>query len=139
MSSPIVHSAASQTMAKDIQSQFRKMFFCFSFIVLLISSPRHQADFVKKFSMYSLYTLFSHQLVLLQLLLVLCTYLDTIVHEQWDYSQEITSRIEKARAVYTRMSSLFKSHDLTINTKMKLLRCYVFSCLLYTSTLRSQL
>ena len=29
------------------------------------------------------------------------------------------------------MSSLFKSHDLTINTKMRLLRCYVFSVLFY--------
>ena len=28
-------------------------------------------------------------------------------------------------------SSLFKSHDLTINTKIRLLRCFVFSILLY--------
>ena len=36
------------------------------------------------------------------------TYLGTIVNEQWDHSQEIKSRIEKASAVYTRMSNLFK-------------------------------
>ena len=28
-------------------------------------------------------------------------------------------------------NSLFKNHDLTINTKMRLLRCYVFSVLFY--------
>ena len=29
------------------------------------------------------------------------TYLATIVNEQWDHSQEVKSRIEKPRAVYT--------------------------------------
>ena len=52
------------------------------------------------------------------------SYFGTIVNEQWDYSQEIKSRVGKGRVVYSRINSLFKSHDLTMNTKMRLLRSY---------------
>lgn len=58
-------------------------------------------------------------------------YLGTTVNEQWDHSQEIKMRIEKARAVFNKMDSLFKSHNITIDTKKRLLRCYMFSVLLY--------
>ncbi|KAL1458712.1 hypothetical protein WDU94_008838 [Cyamophila willieti] len=59
------------------------------------------------------------------------TYLGTIINENWDNSQEIKCRIEKARAVFNRMRSAFTNHHLTLHTKVRLLRCYVFSVLLY--------
>lgn len=59
------------------------------------------------------------------------TYLGTIINENWDNSQEIRCRIETARSVFIKMSSLFKSHNLNLNMKLRLLRCYVFSVLLY--------
>jgi len=51
----------------------------------------------------------------------------TLINEQWDHSQEIRCRIEKARDAFIKISKLFKSH----NHKVKLLRCYVFSILYY--------
>lgn len=59
------------------------------------------------------------------------TYLGTRINENWDATQEIKSRIAKATAAYNKMSKLFRSHDLTLETKMRLLRCYIFSILLY--------
>ena len=59
------------------------------------------------------------------------TYLGTNINDQWDHSQEIKNRIERARAVYNKMAKLFTSHYLNINTKLRLLRCYVFSVLFY--------
>uniref|UniRef100_A0A8D8S265 Reverse transcriptase domain-containing protein n=1 Tax=Cacopsylla melanoneura TaxID=428564 RepID=A0A8D8S265_9HEMI len=58
-------------------------------------------------------------------------YLGTIINEDWDNSQEIKSRIGKARSTFNQMSAVFKSHDLTIETKIRLLKCYVYSVLLY--------
>jgi len=59
------------------------------------------------------------------------TYLGTQLSDQWDHSLEIKCRIEKARAVFQRMSSIFKSHSITLTTKIRVLKCYVFSVLLY--------
>ena len=59
------------------------------------------------------------------------SYLGTIVNEQWEQSQEIKSRTERARAVFNKMKNIFTSHDLTMTIKMKLIRCYVFSVLFY--------
>lgn len=59
------------------------------------------------------------------------TYLGTTINENWDNSQEIRCRIEKARSVFIKMSPLFKSHNLSLHMKLRLLRCYVFSVLLY--------
>lgn len=58
-------------------------------------------------------------------------YLGTIIDEEWSNAPEIKSRIGKARSTFNRMSALFKSHNLTLETKVRLLRCYVFSVLLY--------
>lgn len=58
-------------------------------------------------------------------------YLGTVINDQWDNSQEIKCRIEKARSAFVRMKTLFTSRDLTLDTKVRLLRCYVFSVLLY--------
>lgn len=52
-------------------------------------------------------------------------YLGTNLNNQWDHSKEILSRIEEARAVFIKMNNVFKSHDLKLTTKMRLLRCYV--------------
>jgi Reverse transcriptase (RNA-dependent DNA polymerase) len=58
-------------------------------------------------------------------------YLGTIINEQWDNVQEIKCRIGKAKAVFNKMSAIFKSHHLSLETKIRHLRCYVFSVLLY--------
>uniref|UniRef100_A0A8D8XEP5 Craniofacial development protein 2 n=1 Tax=Cacopsylla melanoneura TaxID=428564 RepID=A0A8D8XEP5_9HEMI len=59
------------------------------------------------------------------------TYLGTIINEQWDNSQEIRCRIGKAKSTFNEMSAVFKSHNLTLETKIRLIRCYVYSVLLY--------
>lgn len=59
------------------------------------------------------------------------TYLGTKISETWDHSLEIKCRIERARAAFLKMSKLFKCHDLSLPTKIRLLRCYVFPVLLY--------
>lgn len=59
------------------------------------------------------------------------TYLGTNINDQWDHSQEIKARIEKARAAFNGMSVIFKNHHLTLDTKVRLLRCYIFPVLLY--------
>lgn len=59
------------------------------------------------------------------------TYLGTNINERWDHSVEIKCRIEKARATFVKMGNLFKSRDLNLNTKLRLLKCYVWSVLLY--------
>jgi hypothetical protein len=58
-------------------------------------------------------------------------YLGTTVNEQWDHSQEIKCRIEKARSAFNNMAKLFKSHNLNLEIKVRLLRCYIFSILYY--------
>lgn len=59
------------------------------------------------------------------------TYLGTVINQQWDHSQEIKCRIEKARKGFNDMSKLFKSHDVGLHTKIRMIRCYVFSVLYY--------
>ena len=58
-------------------------------------------------------------------------YLGTIINENWDNSQEVKFRIGKARSFFQKMSAVFKSHNLTLGTKIRLLHCYVYSVLLY--------
>lgn len=58
-------------------------------------------------------------------------YLGTTINENWDTTQEIRCRIARAKAAFNKMNKIFKSHDLTIETKVKLLKCYIFSILLY--------
>lgn len=59
------------------------------------------------------------------------SYLGTMINEDWDHSQEIRIRIEKARAAFNQMAKVFKSHSLNIGIKIRLLRCYIFSILFY--------
>ncbi|CAG9836785.1 unnamed protein product [Diabrotica balteata] len=58
-------------------------------------------------------------------------YLGTTINDQWDHSVEIKQKIEKARSAFVRMNKIFKSHNLPLKTKIRLLRCYVFTVLLY--------
>lgn len=58
-------------------------------------------------------------------------YLGTNLNEDWDHSREVKQRIEKTRASFSYMSNIFKSHDLSTSIKIRLLRCYIFSVLLY--------
>lgn len=51
------------------------------------------------------------------------TYLGNVLNDQWDHSQEIRCSIEKARAVFLKMISVFENRSITSTTKI---RCYVF-------------
>ncbi|CAH1722266.1 unnamed protein product [Aphis gossypii] len=57
-------------------------------------------------------------------------YLGTTVNEKWNKTQEIKSHIGKGRTPFNKMSVIFKNHNLIIKTKMRYIRCYVFSELL---------
>lgn len=59
------------------------------------------------------------------------TYLGSTINDQWDHGLEIRCRIEKARNAFVKMSKLLKSRELNLKTRIRLLRCYVFSVLLY--------
>lgn len=59
------------------------------------------------------------------------TYLGTNINEQWGHSTEIRTRIEKARAAFIQMKKVLTGRDLSLQTKIRLLRCYIFSTLLY--------
>ncbi|CAG9839630.1 unnamed protein product [Diabrotica balteata] len=58
-------------------------------------------------------------------------YLGTIINKEWTNNQEIRARIAKARSTYNRIGAFFKSHNFSLDTKVRMLRCYVFSVLLY--------
>jgi len=49
-------------------------------------------------------------------------YLGTVINDQWDNAEEIKCRMGKARNVFNSMSSSFKSHNLSIQLKIRLLR-----------------
>ncbi|CAG9837229.1 unnamed protein product [Diabrotica balteata] len=58
-------------------------------------------------------------------------YLGTIINESWDDTQQIKCRIGKTKSAFLIIRFVFKSHDLTIETKIRLLKCYVYSVFLY--------
>ncbi|CAG9830038.1 unnamed protein product [Diabrotica balteata] len=58
-------------------------------------------------------------------------YLGTIINEEWTNNQEIRASIAKARSTFNRMGAFFKSHNLSLDTKVRMLGCYVFFVLLY--------
>lgn len=51
--------------------------------------------------------------------------------ENWDISQEMKALIAKTTAAFSKMSKFFTIHDIPITTKIRLLKCYIFSILLY--------
>lgn len=59
------------------------------------------------------------------------TYLGTTLNSQWDHAQEIRSRIEMARSTFIKLRSLLCCSDLSLGTKMRIVRCYVLPVLLY--------
>ena len=59
-------------------------------------------------------------------------YLGTIVTSgNYDIKREIRSRIEKARQAFWNMKNFFTGSELNIDLRMRMIRCYVFSTLLY--------
>lgn len=57
------------------------------------------------------------------------SYLERIINKDWNPSLEIKCKIERANEAIRKISNLFKFHDVSLGTKIGLLRCYVFSVL----------
>lgn len=58
-------------------------------------------------------------------------YLGTLINDQIDPRKEIRSRIEQARRVFTQMKTFFTRSDLSLELRIRMIRCYIFSVLLY--------
>lgn len=58
-------------------------------------------------------------------------YLGTWIEKSGDQTKEIRTRIEIARSTFIKMKKLFTSRDINIELRMRMLRCYVFSTLMY--------
>ncbi|KAL1446457.1 hypothetical protein WDU94_005636 [Cyamophila willieti] len=58
-------------------------------------------------------------------------YLGTYINQDWGHTHEIKIRIEMARTSFNRMRSVLCNMHLNINTRIRILKCYVFSVLLY--------
>lgn len=58
-------------------------------------------------------------------------YLGVWMERTGDQTREIRTRIEMARATFVKMRKLFISRDIELGIRMRMLRCYVFSVLLY--------
>ncbi|KAI5707314.1 hypothetical protein M8J77_000030 [Diaphorina citri] len=58
-------------------------------------------------------------------------YLGSYINDDWDIQKEIKIRIEKARTSFFKFKNLFCGHEINLALKLRMLRCYVFSVLLY--------
>lgn len=58
-------------------------------------------------------------------------YLGTWIEQSGDQTREIRTRIEIARSTFIKMKKLFTNRDISMGLRMRMLRCYVFSTLLY--------
>uniref|UniRef100_A0A6P7F603 Uncharacterized protein LOC114326697 n=1 Tax=Diabrotica virgifera virgifera TaxID=50390 RepID=A0A6P7F603_DIAVI len=58
-------------------------------------------------------------------------YLGDWVNENNGQGREIRTRIEIARQAFIKMKKMFVNRDLPLELRIKALRCYVFSTLLY--------
>lgn len=58
-------------------------------------------------------------------------YLGQLLSDDWDHSKEIKRRIEIARNTFIRMKKILCGRDLSLTLRMRMVRCYVFSVLLY--------
>ncbi|KAI5754908.1 hypothetical protein M8J77_012531 [Diaphorina citri] len=58
-------------------------------------------------------------------------YLGSNINDDWDPSKEIRIRIEKARSSFIKLKKFFCGQDINMELKIRMLRCYVFSVLLY--------
>ena len=58
-------------------------------------------------------------------------YVGTILNDSCDINREIWSRIEQARRTFLNMKNVFTRSELSLNLCMRMVRCYIFSVLLY--------
>lgn len=58
-------------------------------------------------------------------------YLGTIMNETCDGNREIRSRIEQARSTFLSMRNMFRRSELSLDLRLRMLRCYVVSTLTY--------
>lgn len=58
-------------------------------------------------------------------------YLGTIMSGQHDTKKKIKSRIEQARKTFVSMRKFFTRSDLNLELRVRMIRCYIFSVLLY--------
>ncbi|XP_060520407.1 uncharacterized protein LOC132698368 [Cylas formicarius] len=58
-------------------------------------------------------------------------YLGCILNAEWDNTQEIRSRIEQARGAFVKMKAVLCSRDIDLALRIRILKCYVFSVLMY--------
>ncbi|XP_075151162.1 uncharacterized protein LOC142225273 [Haematobia irritans] len=58
-------------------------------------------------------------------------YLGATITDQWDSSKEIRCRIELARDAFLKYKKVFVSHDINLETKIRFVKAYVWSVLLY--------
>jgi hypothetical protein len=58
-------------------------------------------------------------------------YLGTWIHSNGDNSREIRCRIEIARSTFFKLRKSFSNRDLPLDLRTRMLKCYVFSTLLY--------
>ncbi|CAG9827657.1 unnamed protein product [Diabrotica balteata] len=59
------------------------------------------------------------------------TYLDANFNYNWDINKEIRIRIEKAKAAFYKLKKILINRDITLDLKIRLIRCDIFSTLLY--------
>ena len=60
-------------------------------------------------------------------------YLGTLINQDGRCDNEILRRIAMAKDAYSKMLKLFKNHKISLETKKRLLKCYIRSILLYGS------
>jgi len=58
-------------------------------------------------------------------------YLGTWIHSNGDNSREIRCRIEIARSTFFKLRKSFSNRNLPLHLRTRMLKCYVFSTLLY--------
>ena len=58
-------------------------------------------------------------------------YLGSMANSNWDQSLEVKCRIEKARTVFNKMKTFFVSRNLSLKLKIRMVRFYILSVLLY--------
>lgn len=58
-------------------------------------------------------------------------YLGTWLNDEWSYRQEILARIEQARAAFVKMKKMLTSPGLSLDLRIRMVRCYIFPILLY--------
>lgn len=58
-------------------------------------------------------------------------YLGCWLHEEWDSDKEIKCRIEMARNAFCKYKKILNNRDININLRLRFVKCYVWSVLLY--------